>query len=129
MEKKMNIIESFEKEQIEKLSQSKNIPIFRVGDTLKVMVRIVEGATERLQAFEGLVIARRNRGINSSVVLRKISHGEGVERKFFLYSPMVSSFELVRQGVVRRNKLYYLRDLRGKAARIKEKLVYKEKSA
>ena len=120
----MNAIQEFEKEQIERLAANKNIPEFKVGDTLKVMVKIIEGATERLQAFEGVVIARRNRGVNSSFVLRKISYGEGVERKFFLYSPIVSSIDVVRRGVVRRNKLYYLRNLRGKAARIKENLSY-----
>lgn len=118
----MNVIDKFEADQIEKLGSLKNIPEFRVGDTLRVQVRIVEGTSERLQAFEGVVIARRSRGINSSFILRKISHGEGVERKFFLYSPFVSVIELVRRGIVRRSKLYYLRDLRGKAARIREKI-------
>lgn len=118
----MNLIDSFENEQIEKLCANKNIPDFRVGDTLKVQVRITEGSSERLQAFEGIVIARRHRGINSSFVLRKISHGEGVERKFFIYSPFVSTIDVIRKGVVRRSKLYYLRNLRGKAARIKEKI-------
>lgn len=118
----MNLIDNFEQEQIKTLAATKTIPEFRVGDTLKVQVKITEGTTERLQAFEGVVIAQRNRGINTSFVLRKISHGEGVERKFFLYSPLVSTIELVRRGVVRRSKLYYLRNLRGKAARIKEKI-------
>lgn len=118
----MNAIDAFEQEQIQRLSNNKQIPDFRVGDTLRVQVKITEGTTERLQAFEGVVIARRNSSVNSSFVLRKISHGEGVERKFMLYSPLVHSIEVVRRGVVRRNKLYYLRDLRGKAARIKEKL-------
>lgn len=118
----MNAIDAFEQDQITKLSESKQIPEFRVGDTLKVQVRITEGATERLQAFEGVVIARRSATVNSSFVLRKISHGEGVERKFLIYSPLLHSIEVVRRGIVRRSKLYYLRDLRGKAARIKEKL-------
>lgn len=118
----MNAIDEFEKKQIESLAAHKEIPEFRSGDTLKVQVRITEGVTERLQAFEGVVIAKRNRGINTSFVLRKISHGEGVERKFFLYSPLLSTINVVRRGVVRRNKLYYLSELRGKAARIKEKI-------
>lgn len=122
----MNLINEFEDKQIEKLSAEKNIPEFRVGDTIKVQVKIKEGETERLQAFEGVAIARRNRGINSSFVLRKISYGEGVERKFFLYSPLVNSISVVRRGVVRRNKLYYLRNLRGKAARIKERIHVKK---
>jgi len=120
----MNAIDIFEQEQIAKLSALKQIPEFRVGDTLRVQVRITEGTNERLQAFEGNVIAKRNRGVNSSFILRKISHGEGVERKFMIYSPLLHSIEVVRSGVVRRAKLYYLRDRRGKAARIKEKLNY-----
>ena len=118
----MNAIDAFEQEQINRLSENKKIPDFRVGDTLRVQVRITEGTTERLQAFEGVVIARRNSSINSSFVLRKISHGEGVERKFLIYSPLLHSIDVVRRGIVRRNKLYYLRNLQGKAARIKEKL-------
>ncbi len=118
----MNAIDAFEQEQITRLNQNKVIPEFRVGDTLKVQVKITEGTTERLQAFEGVVIARRNAGVNSSFVLRKISHGEGVERKFFIYSPILHSIEVVRKGIVNRNKLYYLRALSGKAARIKEKI-------
>ncbi len=118
----MNIIAKFEMAQIERLTQGKKIPTFKSGDTVKVMVRIVEGANERLQAYEGVVIARRNRGVNSSFMVRKISHGEGVERRFQLYSPMISSIELVRHGIVRRAKLYYLRSRRGKSARIREDL-------
>ncbi|MES2215166.1 MAG: 50S ribosomal protein L19 [Pseudomonadota bacterium] len=97
------------------------IPDFVAGDTVKVNVRIIEGANERIQAYEGVVIARRNAAVNSSFVVRKISHGEGVERKFMLYSPIVQSIQVIRHGDVRRAKLYYLRNLRGKAARIKEK--------
>lgn len=118
----MNAIDKFEKEQTSKLLTNKEIPEFRSGDSLRVKVKIKEGATERLQAFEGVVIAKRNRGINSSFILRKVSYGEGVERKFFIYSPLVDSIEVIRRGVVRRNKLFYLRNLRGKAARIKERI-------
>lgn len=116
-----NIIEKFENNQIENLSKDKEIPNFAPGDTVRVNVKIVEGANERVQGYEGVVIARRNAGINSSFLVRKISHNVGVERRFKLYSPMIHSIKLVRQGVVRRAKLYYLRNLRGKAARIKEK--------
>lgn len=115
------IIENFEKKQIANLAKDKEIPDFAPGDTVRVNVKIIEGANERVQGYEGVVIARRNAGINSSFLVRKISHGVGVERKFKLYSPMIHSIKLVRQGDVRRAKLYYLRDLRGKAARIKEK--------
>ncbi len=127
----MNIIEKFEKTQISKLTENKKIPSFRPGDTIKVMVKLIdrsfekdgkEKLTERLQAYEGVVIARRNSGIASSVLVRKISHGEGVERRFMLYSPMVNSIEVVKYGIVRRAKLYYLRKLSGKAARIVEKI-------
>jgi len=117
----MNLLQQFEAEQIKNLSENKSIPDFAVGDTVRVHVRITEGANERIQAFEGVCIGRSNRGIASSFLVRKISHGEGVEREFPLYSPLVDSVELVRRGVVRRAKLYYMRDLRGKAARIKEK--------
>jgi large subunit ribosomal protein L19 len=118
----MNFIEKFEASQIEQLTQGKKIPTFKAGDTVRVSVRIVEGATERLQAYEGVVIARTNRGVNSTFLVRKISHGEGVERKFQLYSPMLANIEVVRRGIVRRAKLYYLRSRRGKSARIKEDL-------
>ncbi|MCP5364433.1 MAG: 50S ribosomal protein L19 [Hyphomicrobiales bacterium] len=117
----MNIIEVFEKEQIQTLTQDSDIPWFAPGDTLRVMVKVVEGSRERLQAFEGVCIARRNRGLNSSFTVRKISYGEGVERVFPLYSPNVASLEVVRRGDVRRAKLYYMRNLRGKKARIAEK--------
>jgi large subunit ribosomal protein L19 len=112
-----NIIEELEAEQM-----SKDIPVFGAGDTVVVQVKIKEGERERLQAFEGIVIAKRNRGLNSSFTVRKISHGEGVERVFQTYSPLVSEIQVKRRGDVRRAKLYYLRGLQGKAARIKEKL-------
>lgn len=121
MGSKMNILEKFEKESVEKLVEGKTIPAFQAGDTLRVNVKIVEGDKERIQAFEGVCIAKRNRGINSAFTVRKISHGEGVERVFPLYSPRLDSIELVRRGDVRRAKLYYMRELSGKAARIKEK--------
>ena len=110
------VIQQFEAEQI----AGKNIPDFRSGDTVIVKVRVKEGNRERLQAFEGVVISRRNRGLNSSFTVRKISHGEGVERVFQLYSYLIESITVKRLGDVRRAKLYYLRDLTGKAARIKE---------
>jgi large subunit ribosomal protein L19 len=125
----MNAIEKFEKAQIAKLTAGKEIPDFAPGDTVNIGVKIVEGTTQRVQAFEGVVIARRNAGVNSSFVVRKISHGEGVERKFKLYSPMLSHIKVVRRGIVRRAKLYYLRDLRGKAARIKEDLDFARKES
>ncbi|KAF0221931.1 MAG: large subunit ribosomal protein [Rhodospirillaceae bacterium] len=116
----MNIIEQLEKEQISKLVEGKTIPEFAAGDTVKVNVKVVEGNRERVQAYEGVVIARRNDGLNSSFVVRKISYGEGVERIFPLYSPNIASIEVLRRGDVRRAKLYYLRDRRGKSARIAE---------
>jgi large subunit ribosomal protein L19 len=116
-----NLVQKFEEKQIEELLGDKIIPDFQAGDTVRVQVRIVEGKTERLQAFEGLCIARKNKGINSAFTVRKMSHGEGVERVFPLYSPRVEAIEVVRRGVVRRAKLYYMRELTGKAARIKEK--------
>lgn len=109
-------------EQIESAQMGKEIPDFGPGDTVVVQVKIKEGDRERLQAFEGIVIGRRNRGLNSSFTVRKISHGEGVERVFQTYSPLVSEIELKRRGDVRRAKLYHLRGLTGKAARIREKL-------
>jgi len=112
-----NIIKELEAEQI-----NREVPDFRPGDTVVVQVKVKEGQRERLQAFEGVVIGRRNRGLNSSFTVRKISHGEGVERVFQTYSPSIDQIEIKRRGDVRRAKLYYLRDLRGKAARIKEKL-------
>ena len=112
-----NIIEELENEQM-----TKEVPEFSPGDTVVVQVKVKEGNRERLQAFEGVVIARRNRGLNSAFTVRKISHGEGVERVFQTYSPSVASIKVKRRGDVRRAKLYYLRELSGKAARIKEKL-------
>ena len=113
-------------EAIEKENLKDSVPAFNVGDTVKVSVKVIEGTRERLQAFEGVVIARRNRGLNSSFIVRKISSGEGVERTFQLYSPTVASIEVKRHGDVRRAKLYYLRNRSGKAARIKERLVRKD---
>lgn len=114
----MNVIDQLEAEQF----GEKDIPSFQPGDTVVVQVKVVEGNRERLQAFEGVCIARRNRGFNSSFTVRKISHGEGVERVFPLYSPAVHGITVKRRGDVRRAKLYYLRNLSGKAARIKEKV-------
>lgn len=118
----MNKLQKFEAAQQNKVAEGKKIPEFRAGDTLKVNYRIVEGDKERIQAYQGVCIARKNAGINSSFTVRKISDGEGVERIFPLYSPRIASIEVVRRGEVRRSKLYYLRDLSGKSARIKEKL-------
>ena len=116
-----NLLETFEKQQIEKLTSKKRVPAFRPGDTLKVTVRITEGSKSRLQAFEGIGIARKNNSVNSNFTVRKISHGEGVERVFPLFSPLVEKIEVVRKGDVRRAKLYYLRELSGKKARIADK--------
>jgi large subunit ribosomal protein L19 len=120
-ERTMNIIEEINQEQISKLTADKTIPEFAAGDTVKVNVRVVEGTRERVQAFEGVCIARKNDGLDSSFTLRKISYGEGVERVFPLYSPKLDSIEVIRRGRVRRAKLYYLRGRRGKSARIVEK--------
>src|SRR5271165_3493638 len=117
----MNLLQKLEQEQVEKLSQGRPVPEFGPGDTLKVSVKVVEGERERIQAFEGVCIARRNAGLNSSFTLRKISYGEGVERIFPLHSPRITAIEVVRRGAVRRAKLYYLRGLTGKAARIAER--------
>jgi large subunit ribosomal protein L19 len=116
----MNLIEQLENEEITRLG--KTIPDFSPGDTVVVNVKVVEGDRTRIQAYEGVVIARRNRGLNSAFTVRKISSGEGVERTFQSYSPLISSIEIKRRGAVRRAKLYYLRDRSGKAARIREKL-------
>ena len=116
----MNVIQQLEQEEIKRLCRK--IPEFDTGDTVIVNVNVVEGERKRVQAYEGVVIARRNRGINSSFIVRKISSGEGVERTFQLYSPSIASIEVKRRGDVDRSKLYYLRGLSGKAARIKEKL-------
>ncbi len=117
----MNIIQILEQEEIARLN--KKIPVFAPGDTVVVQVKVKEGTRERLQAFEGVVVAKRNRGLNSAFIVRKISAGVGVERTFQLYSPILDSIEVKRKGDVRRAKLYYLRDRSGKSARIKEKLV------
>jgi large subunit ribosomal protein L19 len=117
----MNIVQTLEHEQVKKLAAVRAIPEFRAGDTIKVSVKVVEGDRERIQAFEGVCIARKNAGINSNFTLRKISYGEGVERVFPLYSPRLTAIEVVRHGRVRRAKLYYLRGLTGKAARIVER--------
>jgi len=116
----VNLIETLEQEEIARLG--KTIPSFAPGDTVVVSVNVVEGERKRVQAFEGVVIAKRNRGLNSAFIVRKISAGEGVERTFQTYSPIIAGIEVKRRGSVRRAKLYYLRDRSGKSARIKEKL-------
>jgi large subunit ribosomal protein L19 len=121
----MNLIQQLEQEEIARLG--KTVPDFAPGDTVVVQVKVKEGNRERLQAYEGVVIAKRNRGLNSAFIVRKISSGKGVERTFQTYSPLVASIEVKRRGDVRRAKLYYLRERSGKSARIKEKLVRKEK--
>ena len=118
----MKNIEEINKASLKKILTTKKIPKFFAGDTIKVGVRIVEGKRERIQYFEGVCIAKKNRSINSSFTVRKISFGEGVERTFALYSPIVGSIKVVRSGLVRRAKLYYLRDRKGKSARISEKI-------
>ena len=120
-----DIIKMLETEEIARLA--KKVPIFAPGDTVIVGVNVVEGTRKRVQAYEGVVIAKRNRGLNSSFIVRKISSGEGVERTFQTYSPIIASIEVKRRGDVRRAKLYYLRERSGKSARIKEKLVAREK--
>lgn len=120
-----DIIKMLEEEEIARLG--KNIPAFAPGDTLVVGVNVVEGTRKRVQAFEGVVIAKRNRGLNSSFIVRKISSGEGVERTFQMYSPLIASIEVKRRGDVRRAKLYYLRERSGRSARIKEKLVLRDR--
>ncbi len=117
----MNTLQKIEQENMKKLASNKRLDTFNQGDTVRVNVRIIEGNTERVQAFEGVCIGRKNAGLHSAFTVRKISHGEGVERVFPLYSPRLESVELVRKGDVRRAKLYYLRGLTGKAARITEK--------
>jgi len=116
----VNLIEQLEQEEIARLG--KTIPVFSPGDTVVVSVNVVEGERKRVQAFEGVVIAKRNRGLNSAFIVRKISSGEGVERTFQTYSPIIATIEVKRKGAVRRAKLYYLRERSGKSARIKEKL-------
>jgi large subunit ribosomal protein L19 len=117
----MNLLEQLNREQVEKLAAARPVPGFRPGDTVRVMVRVVEGERERIQAFEGVCIARRNGGVNASFTLRKISYGEGVERVFPLHSPRITAIEVIRRGAVRRAKLYYLRGRTGKRARIAER--------
>ncbi len=117
----MDIIQKLEAEQIAKLTEGKSIPDFAPGDTVRVDVKVIEGTRERLQAYEGVVIARSNKGVNSNFTVRKISYGEGVERVFPLYGKTVDTIHVVRRGRVRRAKLYYLRSRRGKSARIAEK--------
>lgn len=120
MKETMNLIQTLEQEEIARLG--KTIPSFAPGDTVIVSVNVIEGTRKRVQAYEGVVIARRNRGLNSGFIVRKISNGEGVERTFPLYSPLIAKIEVKRRGDVRRAKLYYLRQRSGKSARIKEKL-------
>jgi large subunit ribosomal protein L19 len=117
----MNLLQQLEQEQVEKLAANRSVPRFDPGDTVRVGVKVVEGERERIQVFEGVCIGRKNAGVNSNFTLRKISYGEGVERIFPLYSPRITSIEVVRRGVVRRAKLYYLRGRTGKAARITER--------
>ncbi len=123
----MNTIQQIEQEEIARLTAERAVPDFGPGDTVKVTVKVVEGERERLQAFEGVCIAKKMRGLNSSFTVRKISYGEGVERVFPLYSPRIAQIERVRRGDVRRAKLYYLRGRTGKRARIAEKIVSKDK--
>lgn len=125
----MNTIEQLEQEQVDKLAAERPVPKFQPGDTLRVNVKVVEGTRERIQAFEGVCIARKNAGINSAFTVRKISYGEGVERVFPLFSPRIASIDVVRQGDVRRAKLYYLRGRRGKSARIAERVTRRDKDA
>jgi large subunit ribosomal protein L19 len=125
----MNLIEQLEKEEIARVLGEKSIPDFAPGDTVVVNVNVVEGTRKRVQAYEGVVIAKRNRGLNSNFIVRKISSGEGVERTFQPYSPLLASIVVKRRGDVRRAKLYYLRERSGKSARIKEKLVTKDRAA
>jgi len=117
----MNLLQTLEAEQVAKLVATRPVPRFQPGDSVRVSIKVVEGERERIQAFEGVCIARKNAGINSNFTLRKISYGEGVERIFPLYSPRITLIEVVRRGAVRRAKLYYLRGLTGKAARIAER--------
>ncbi len=121
----MNIIEKLERQVMD----AKELPEFNPGDTVVVQVRVTEGDRERFQAFEGVVLAKRNRGLGSSFIVRRISHGVGMERTFQTYSPMIAGITVKRRGSVRRSKLYYLRDRAGRAARIKEKLTAREKTA
>ena len=123
----MNVIDKIEKDQMEKISAERTLPEFGAGDTLKVDVKIVEGDKERVQAFEGLCIARSGGGLNENFTVRKISYGEGVERIFPIFSPKIAGITVLKRGKVRRAKLYYLRDRRGKSARIVEKIQVSKK--
>jgi large subunit ribosomal protein L19 len=125
----MNIVDRIGKEQMEKALAQREIPEFAPGDTVRVEVKVVEGTRERIQAFEGVCIARKNSGVNSSFTVRKLSYGEGVERVFPLHAPQVAGVTVVRRGRVRRAKLYYLRGRTGKSARIAEKTTYREASS
>ena len=125
----MNLIQKLEQEEIARLTQGKTIPAFAPGDTVIVQVKVKEGNRERLQAYEGVVIAKKNRGLNSAFTVRKISAGTGVERTFQTYSPLVAQIDVKRRGDVRRAKLYFLRERSGKSARIKEKLPAKKTAA
>jgi len=125
----MNIVEKISKDQIDKVVESRPVPEFGPGDTLKVHVKVIEGTRERVQIFEGVCIARKAAAINSNFTVRKISYGEGVERVFPLYSPRIDQIEVVRRGRVRRAKLYYLRGRRGKSARIAEKIQRQSKGS
>ena len=118
----MNIIEQLEKEQLDQRTPEGGVPEFQAGDTVRVNVKVVEGERERIQAYEGVCIGRKNAGLNSNFTVRKISYGEGVERVFPLYSPRIDSIEVIRRGKVRRSKLYYLRGRTGKSARIAERV-------
>ncbi len=122
----MNIVDRIGKRQMENVLAQREIPDFAPGDTVRVDVKVIEGSRERIQAFEGVCIARKNKGVNSSFTVRKLSYGEGVERVFPLYAPQVAGLTVVRRGRVRRAKLYYLRGRTGKAARIAEKTTYRE---
>ena len=117
----MNVLQTLDQEQVKKLSEGRPVPEFGAGDTLRVSIKVVEGERERVQAFEGVCIARKNAGVNSNFTLRKISYGEGVERVFPLYSPRITAIEVIRRGAVRRAKLYYLRGRTGRSARIAER--------
>jgi len=121
----MNLLQKFEQKHIAEVTEGKEIPEFRAGDTVKIMVKIVEGTVERLQAYQGLVLSRKSRGLGSTFTVKKDSHGQSIERVFPLYSPRVASIEVIKRGVVRRAKLYYMRELTGKAARIKERIIRK----
>ena len=125
----MNVIDKIEKDQMDKISAERSLPEFGAGDTLKVDVKIVEGDKERVQAFEGLCIARSGGGINENFTVRKISYGEGVERVFPIFSPKIAGITVLKRGKVRRAKLYYLRDRRGKSARIVEKIQVSKKNS